>query len=74
MSEQTLKFDHIVVNKKNFHASKQAIVLDLVESSRILVLTNLNTIKMVLNILLVIYMMMMLSELCVLFYPQGVDI
>ena len=74
MSEQTLKFDHIVVNKKNFHASKQAIVLDLVESSRTLVLTNLNTIKMVLNILLVIYMMMMLSELCVLFYPQGVDI
>ena len=37
MSEQTLKFDHIVVNKKEFHASKEAIALDLVESSRILV-------------------------------------
>ena len=37
MSEQTLKFDHIVVNKKDFHASKQAIALDLVESSKILV-------------------------------------
>ena len=38
MSEQTLKkFDHIVVNKKDFHSSKEAIALDLVESSRILV-------------------------------------
>ena len=37
MSEQTLKkFDHIVVNKKDFHSSKEAIALDLVESSRIL--------------------------------------
>ena len=34
MSEQTLKFDEIVVNKKDFYASKEAIVLDLVESSR----------------------------------------
>ena len=37
MSEQTLKYDHIVANKKDFHASKQAIALDLVESGRILV-------------------------------------
>ena len=37
MSEQTLKFGHFVVNKKYFHASKQAIALDLVESGRILV-------------------------------------
>ena len=37
MSEQTLKFDHIVVNKKDFHASKEAIALDLVGSCRILV-------------------------------------
>ena len=36
-SEQTLKFDRIVVNKKDFHASKEAIALDLVESSKILV-------------------------------------
>ena len=37
MSEQTLKFDEIVVNKKDFHASKEPIALDLAESSRILV-------------------------------------
>ena len=32
-----MKFDHIVVNKKEFHATKQEIALDLVGSSRILV-------------------------------------
>ena len=37
MSEQSLKFDHIVVNKKDFHVSKQAIASDLVEKNRILV-------------------------------------
>ena len=37
MSKQTLKFDHIVVNKNDFHVSKQAIALDLVESCRKLV-------------------------------------
>ena len=37
MSEQILKFDQIVVNKKDFHASKEAIALSLVGSSRILV-------------------------------------
>ena len=37
MSELTLKFDHIVVNKKDFHAPKEGIALDLVESSKILV-------------------------------------
>ena len=35
MSEQTLKFDHILVNNKDFHASKEVIGLDLVESSGI---------------------------------------
>ena len=29
MSEQTSKFDNIVVDKKEFHASKQAIALNL---------------------------------------------
>ena len=28
MSEKTLKFDNIVVNKKEFHASKQSIDLN----------------------------------------------
>ena len=32
-----MKLDHIVVNKKDFLTSKQAIALNLVESSRILI-------------------------------------
>ena len=35
MSEQTLKFGDIVVNKREFHASKQAIVLNLVDTNKI---------------------------------------
>ena len=37
MSTQTLKFGENVVNKKDFHASKQAIALNSVDSSKILV-------------------------------------
>ena len=37
MSEQTLKFGDIVVDKREFHASKQAIASNLAESSRMLV-------------------------------------
>ena len=37
MSEQTLKFDDIVVNKREFHASKQAIALNLVNTNKIVV-------------------------------------
>ena len=37
MSEETLKFDNTVVDKKKFHAFKQAIALNFEESSRILV-------------------------------------
>ena len=37
MSEQTLKFGDIVVNKKEFNASKQAIALNLVNTSKIVV-------------------------------------
>ena len=33
LREQTLKFGDIVVNKKEFHASKQAIALNLVNSN-----------------------------------------
>ena len=36
MSEQTLKFGDIVVNKKEFHASKQAIALNSVKTGKIL--------------------------------------
>ena len=35
MSEQTLKFDKNVVNKKDFHVFKQTIALNLVDSSKI---------------------------------------
>ena len=37
MSEQTLKFGDIVVNKKEFHASKQGIALSLVDADKIVV-------------------------------------
>ena len=36
-SEHTLKFGDVVVNKKEFHASKQAIALNLVETDKIVV-------------------------------------
>ena len=37
MSEQTLKFGENVVNENDFYASKQALALNLVDSSKILV-------------------------------------
>ena len=37
MSKQTLKFGENVVNKKDFHASKQLIALNSVESSKIII-------------------------------------
>ena len=37
MSEKTLKFDNIRVNKKEFHKSKQPINLDLVKVDQIVV-------------------------------------
>ena len=45
MSEQTLKFEETVVNEKDFHASKEGIVLDLVDAVEYLFLTNLNSMK-----------------------------
>ena len=67
MSEKTLKFGDIVVSKEDFHLSKQAIALNLVNTSKIVVLTNSKTVVMVLNILLAIYMMMIKLDLYVLF-------
>ena len=52
MSENTLKFDNIRVNKKEFHKPKQPIDLDLVNVDY-LYLTNLSVVMMVLSILLV---------------------
>ena len=37
MSEQTLKINKVVVNKKEFHASKQAIVLNLADEYKIVI-------------------------------------
>ena len=37
MSEKTLKFDNVRVNKKEFHKSKQSIDLDLVNVDQIVV-------------------------------------
>ena len=37
MSEKTLKFGDVEVNKKEFHASKQAIVLNLVDADKMVV-------------------------------------
>ena len=59
MSEQILKFGDIVVNKKEFHASKQAIALNLVNTNTIVVYDKFNTVMMVLNVLLTIYKIMM---------------
>ena len=37
MSEKTLKFDNVRINKKEFHKSKQPIELDLVKVNQIVV-------------------------------------
>ena len=37
MSEKTLKFNNIKINKKEFHKSKQAIDLDSVDTDKIVV-------------------------------------
>ena len=42
MSEQTLKFGDIVINKKEFYAFKQAIALNLVGKNKIVVSDKFN--------------------------------
>ena len=51
MSEKTLKFNNIKINKNKFHTSKQAIGLDSVTTDKIVVSDKL---KKVISILLVI--------------------
>ena len=54
MSQKTLKFNNIRVNKKEFHKSKQPTDLNLVNVDQIVVSDlNLSIVMMVLNILLV---------------------
>ena len=63
MSEKTLKFDNIRLDKKEFHKSKQTTNLDLANVD----LTNLNIVMIVLNILLVTEKVKLLNH-CVLSY------
>ena len=37
MSEKTLKFGSIIINKKELHASKQSIALNLVDTDKIVI-------------------------------------
>ena len=53
MSEKTLKFDNIIVDKKEFHKSKQPTDLDLINVGQIVVPDNLSMAMVVLNNLLV---------------------
>ena len=55
LSEKTLKFDNVRVDKKEFHISEQQISnnLDLVNYDQIVVLTNLSIMMIIINILLV---------------------
>ena len=53
MSEKTLKFDNIRVNKKELHKSKQPINLNLINADQIVASDKLSIVIMVLNILLV---------------------
>ena len=53
MSEKTLKFNDIILNKKEFHRSKEPVDLFSVSVDQILYLKNLNIITKSLSILLV---------------------
>ena len=67
MSEKTLKFNNIRLNKKEFHKSKEPIDLMSVIVDQIVVSDNLIIITMVLNILLVTKKVKLLNHY-VLFY------
>ena len=62
LSEGTLKFDNIVASEKEFHAFKQAIGLNLVDTNKIVILTNLSLVIMALNILLATKMMVLFNR------------
>ena len=67
MSEKTLKFNNIKINKKEFHKSKQAIDLDSVTTDKIVVSDKFKHSEEVANTLLVMKKMK-LSNHYVLFY------
>ena len=62
MSEKTLKFNNIMVNKKELHKSKQPINLDLVNVDQIAVSDKFKHSKIVLNIFLVIKKVKLLNR------------
>ena len=62
LSEGTLKFDNVVASKKEFHAFKQEIGLNLVDTNKIVILTNLSLVIMALNILLATKMMVLFNR------------
>ena len=60
MSEKTLKFGDVEIIKKKFNASNKPIALNLVDIDKIV--TNLNIVIKVLNILLAIKIMILLDR------------
>ena len=62
MSEKTLKFNNIILNKKKFHRSKEPIELFSVNADQMLYLTNLNIITKSFSILLVIKKVKLLNH------------
>ena len=77
MSQETLKFDNAEVNKKEFHVSKQAITLNLVNENQVLISDKFehsykyllyNKYLKVLNILLVTKKMIISADFYILYY------
>ena len=62
MSEKTLKFNNIRVNKKEFHKSKQPIDLMSASVDQIVNLSHLSIVKKALNISLVTKTMKLLNR------------
>ena len=61
MSKKTLKFHNVKLNKKEFHAPKQPITLDLVNVNQILISDKFKIVIQVLNISLATTMIMSLG-------------
>ena len=68
MSEKTLKFNNIILNKKTFHRSKEPIELFSVNADQMLYLTNLNIITKSLSILLVIKKVKLLNHYALFYF------
>ena len=66
MSEKTLKFDNIEINKKELHQSKQSIDLSLVDTNKIVISDKFkhsdDGFKYLINILLVTKKMILLNR------------